>query len=115
VTPHEEASPVDEERYQELLKKREESGLTGEEAAELGRLMAEKEGRGDEYANADRPPEEVEIARTGLAESEEEMEAVQEERAEREEEVPLLKKEVDDTPLDEEKEAAQEEDNPPVV
>jgi hypothetical protein len=106
---------VDEDRYQELLTKRDESGLTREEASELGRLMAEKEGRGEEYGNADQPPEEVEIARTGLADSEEELEAVQEERAEREGEVPLLKKEVDETPLDKEKEEAQEQDNPPVA
>jgi hypothetical protein len=106
---------MDDQRYQELSKKREESGLTVEEANELGRLIAEKEGRGEEYANATRPPEDVEVERTGLAESEEEMEAVQEERAERDEELPLLEKEVDDTPLDREKKAAQESDNPPVA
>jgi hypothetical protein len=106
---------MDEQRYQELTKKREETGLTVEEANELGRLIAEKEGRGEEYANASRPPEDVEVERTSLAESVDEMEAVQEERAEREEELPLLEKEVDDTPLDREKKAAEERDNPPVA
>lgn len=106
---------MDEQRYDELVRKRDGEGLTEEEANELGRLMAEKEGRPEDYANAERPPDEVEIARTGIAESEEELQAVQEERAEREDELPLLDKEVDDTPLDKEKKAAQERDNPPVA
>jgi hypothetical protein len=106
---------MDEQRYEELVRKREGEGLTAEEADELGRLMAEKEGRADEYGNAERPPDEVHIARVGIAESEEELQAVQEERAEREDEESLLAKEVDDTPLDREKKAAQERDNPPVA
>jgi hypothetical protein len=106
---------MDQARYDELIKKRDEEGLTTQEAGELGRLMAEKEGRAEEYGNAEQPPAEVEVARTGIAESEEELQAVQEERAKREEELPLLEKEVDDTPLDREKRAAQESDNPPVA
>jgi hypothetical protein len=106
---------MDDQRYEELTRKREESGLTVEEANELGRLIAEKEGRGQEYANAAQPPEEVEVERSGLAETEEEMEAVQEEREERETGIPLLDKDVDDTPLDREREAAEERDNPPVA
>jgi len=35
---------VDEARYQQLMEKRDGSGLTDDEANELGRLMAEKEG-----------------------------------------------------------------------
>jgi hypothetical protein len=106
---------MDQARYDELIGKRDGEGLTADEANELGRLMAEKEGRPEDYGNADRPPDEVEIARTGIADSEEELQAVQEERAQREDDVPLLDKEVDDTPLDREKKAAQERDNPPVA
>ena len=42
---------MDRTRYEELLKKRETVGLTREEADELGRLLAELEGR--PYSNAD--------------------------------------------------------------
>jgi hypothetical protein len=42
---------MDESRFQELSRKRFEHGLTREEADELGRMMAEKEGK--PYANAD--------------------------------------------------------------
>jgi len=35
---------VDEARYQQLMEKRDGTGLTDDEANELGRLMAEKEG-----------------------------------------------------------------------
>jgi hypothetical protein len=106
---------MDEQRYQELTKKRDDTGLTADEADELGRLMAEKAGRADEYGNADRPPEDVEVERAGLAETEEELETVQEEQSEREEAHPLLQKEIDDTPLERERKAAQERDNPPVA
>jgi hypothetical protein len=34
-----------EDRYQQLVEKRDRSGLSDEEADELGRLMAEREGR----------------------------------------------------------------------
>jgi hypothetical protein len=42
---------MDQKRYEELVTKRETAGLTREEADELGRLMAEMEGR--RYSNAD--------------------------------------------------------------
>lgn len=42
---------MDQRRYEELLTKRESVGLTREEADELGRLVAEIEGR--RYSNAD--------------------------------------------------------------
>jgi hypothetical protein len=42
----------DEARYEELIEKRRTFGLSDAEANELGRLMAEKAGKGDEYTNA---------------------------------------------------------------
>jgi hypothetical protein len=48
-------------RYEELTEKRDSIGLTHDEADELGRLMAEREGK--PYGNADDPPEEVEEER----------------------------------------------------
>lgn len=42
---------MDEQRFQELEKKRDEFGLSKDEANELGRLMAEKEGK--PYSNAE--------------------------------------------------------------
>jgi hypothetical protein len=42
---------MDTERYDELAAKRDDVGLTDEEADELGRLIAEREG--DDYENAD--------------------------------------------------------------
>jgi hypothetical protein len=42
---------MDQARFDELVRKRETVGLTREEADELGRLMAEAEGRS--YSNAD--------------------------------------------------------------
>lgn len=41
-------------RYDELMAKRDREGLSDDEAKELGRLMAERQGR--EYANADDLP-----------------------------------------------------------
>jgi hypothetical protein len=43
-------SEVDDRRFQELVEKRDTSGLTNEEANELGRLIAEREGQ--HYSNA---------------------------------------------------------------
>ena len=43
---------VDQARYDELIRKRDTVGLTREEADELGRLLAEREGR--LYSNADK-------------------------------------------------------------
>jgi len=48
-------------RFEELTEKRDGIGLTRDEADELGRLMAEREGK--PYGNADDPPEEVEEER----------------------------------------------------
>jgi hypothetical protein len=42
---------MDQKRWQELTHKRETEGLTDEEANELGRLMAEREGK--PYSSAD--------------------------------------------------------------
>jgi hypothetical protein len=36
---------MDDQRFEELVQKRDTSGLTEEEANELGRMMAEREGR----------------------------------------------------------------------
>jgi hypothetical protein len=41
---------VDDRRFQELLEKRDTSGLTNEEANELGRMIAERDGQ--PYSNA---------------------------------------------------------------
>jgi hypothetical protein len=42
----------DEARYDQLIEKRRASGLSDAEANELGRIMAEKAGKGEEYTNA---------------------------------------------------------------
>jgi hypothetical protein len=76
------------DRYQQLIEKRQGEGLTEDEANELGRLMAER--RGEEYANADDPPEEVEIERVGTVDATEddaaELEKQKEEEKARQEE-----------------------------
>ena len=59
---------MDETRYDQLIEKRRESGLSDAEANELGLLLAEKGGRRQEYANAQQgrlapPPPEVEEVR----------------------------------------------------
>lgn len=49
-------------RYEELTAKRDSAeGLTNEEANELGRMLAEREGK--PYGNADNPPPEVQEER----------------------------------------------------
>jgi hypothetical protein len=48
---------MDQARYEELVRKRDTVGLTREEADELGRLMAEKEGRTYSSADAQETPE----------------------------------------------------------
>jgi len=53
---------VDEARYQQLMQKRDGTGLTDDEANELGRLMAEKEGldyEGHGAKNFDQSSEEI--------------------------------------------------------
>ncbi|MGH2676875.1 MAG: hypothetical protein ACRDHB_00760 [Actinomycetota bacterium] len=49
-------------RYEELIEKRDSSGLSDEETDELGKLMAERGGEAYE-GNADDPPLEVEAER----------------------------------------------------
>jgi hypothetical protein len=41
---------MNDQRFQELMRKRDSSGLTGDEANELGRMMAERDGA--PYSNA---------------------------------------------------------------
>ena len=47
---------MDDERFEELKRKRREEGLTDEEANELGRMFAEREGK--PYAHAEQEVEE---------------------------------------------------------
>ena len=51
-------------RYEELIDKRDSEGLSGDEATELGKLMAEREGK-DYEGNAENPPLDVEVERVG--------------------------------------------------
>jgi hypothetical protein len=51
------------QRFDELTEKRDREGLSREEADELGRMFAEREGK--PYANADHPTPEVEEERHG--------------------------------------------------
>ena len=46
---------MDEERFEELKRKRRDEGLTEDEANELGRMFAEREGK--PYAHAEEPTE----------------------------------------------------------
>jgi hypothetical protein len=48
---------MNEKRYWQLIHKRGEMGLSSDEADELGRLMAERQG--EAYSNASNPPPEV--------------------------------------------------------
>ncbi|HZB03853.1 MAG TPA: hypothetical protein VE737_05960, partial [Actinomycetota bacterium] len=66
------------DRYRQLIEKRGGPGLSDEEADELGRLMAERQG--EQYANADDPPLDVEAER----ESKETEEYIEEQRESRE-------------------------------
>ena len=91
------------DRYEELTKKRNESGLTREEADELGKLMAER--RNEPYGNAERPPEDVEVERSGTAEDVEELE---EEKRDDD-----LNRDVDESVHDRERQAAMDTDIPP--
>jgi hypothetical protein len=60
---------MSEDRYSELIEKRDSAGLSLEEAEELGKLMAEREGK--EYeGSADDPPEDVELRRASVPEEE---------------------------------------------
>jgi hypothetical protein len=89
------------DRYEELDAKRQGEGLTLEEANELGRLEAERDGR--EYeGNAEDPPPEVRAERVG-ADPEEVTEA----------EIEAKERDVDDTILTDERRKAAEVDTPP--
>jgi hypothetical protein len=48
---------MDDQRFQELIRKRDSSGLTGDEANELGRMIAEREGAPYSNASEQGPPE----------------------------------------------------------
>lgn len=106
-------------RYEELEEKKRDTGLTAEEADELGRLMAEREGRAEEYANAASPPAEVEVARIGTVRDEGELQDVKQEEQAKEAEQPeeeagqKMPRDVDETPMDERRLRAVEKDFPP--
>jgi hypothetical protein len=87
-------------RYEDLVAKRDDEGLSEDEADELGKLIAEREGK--PYSNADDPPPEVEAERASKTEEELE-EEVETER------------DVDDSVLTEEGQKGREVDNPPVA
>jgi hypothetical protein len=91
------------DRYQELIEKRDGPGLSDEEADELGRLMAERQG--EPYANADNPPLDVEAER----ESKDTEDYVEEQRESRE------GRDVDDAVMTREGQPSRETDNPPVA
>jgi hypothetical protein len=60
---------MDDQRYRELIEKRDSTGLSLEETEELGKLMAEREGK--EYeGSAENPPEDVELRRASVPEEE---------------------------------------------
>jgi hypothetical protein len=91
------------DRYRQLIEKRGGPGLSDEEADELGRLMAERQG--EHYANADDPPLDVEAER----ESKETEEYIEEQRESRE------GRDVDDAVMTREGQPSRETDNPPVA
>jgi hypothetical protein len=91
------------DRYQDLIEKRDGPGLTDDEADELGRLMAERQG--EPYANANDPPLDVEAER----ESKDTQEYVEEQRESRE------GRDVDDSVMTREGQSSRETDNPPVA
>ena len=90
-------------RYEDLTKKRDETGLTKVEADELGKLMAER--RNEPYGNAQRPPEDVEIERSGTVDTAEELEEEKRDQDRQED--------VDDSVMDRERKAAMDRDEPP--
>jgi hypothetical protein len=67
---------MDDQRFEELTRKRDSEGLSKEEADELGRLTAQREGTPYE-GSADDPPPDVEAERRGAtpAEAQEQAEA----------------------------------------
>ncbi|HEX2030991.1 MAG TPA: hypothetical protein VHL78_06290 [Actinomycetota bacterium] len=105
------------DRYDELMAKRRRVGLSDDEANELGRLMAERAGRGTEYANAGNPPSEVETVRAlGADEGRQYLQAREKakEDAQPEEEAGAgTPRDVDDTVMDRRRLSAGDEDFPP--
>jgi hypothetical protein len=89
------------DRYDHLVAKRDAEGLSDNEANELGRLMAER--NGETYGNADDPPPDVESERTSKEPEEALRDEVQTER------------DVDDSILVGEGAKGRETDNPPVA
>jgi hypothetical protein len=87
-------------RYDDLVAKRDSEGLTEDEANELGRLIADREGK--PYGNADNPPPAVQVERGDVPE-EATRDEVQTER------------DVDDSVLTKEGHPGREVDNPPVA
>ena len=75
---------MDEQRYDELIRKRGETGLSRDEADELGRLMAEQEGK--PYSH-NVPPGEADAERPTASDEDDAERPVDEERAERAAEV----------------------------
>ena len=102
---------MDRARLEELMEKRRGEGLSDDEANELGRLMAED--AGVPYANAESPPEEVEVERDAVAAEDGEEARVAAEQPDEIEEGERLDRDVDDTVLDDRRRAAQDTDLPP--
>ena len=90
-------------RYEDLTKKRDDTGLTKDEADELGKLMAER--RGQPHGTADDPPEDVEVERSGTVETVEELD--QEKRDQERD------KDVDESVHDRQRQTAMDRDEPP--
>ena len=90
-------------RYEDLTKKRDDTGLTKDEADELGKLMAER--RGKPHGTADDPPEDVEVERSGTVETVEELD--QEKRDQERD------KDVDESVHDRQRQTAMDRDEPP--
>ena len=89
-------------RYEELIEKRDGPGLSDDEVDELGKLMAEREGKAYE-GNAEDPPLEVEAERV----SKDPEELVEEIQATKE------SKDVDDSVMTREGEPGRRKDAPP--
>jgi hypothetical protein len=95
---------MDEQRFEELTRKRDSEGLSEEEAAELGRLEAQREGK--EYeGSADDPPPDVEAERRGATPAEAQEQADAANRS----------KDIDDSVMTREGHPGREQDNPPVA
>jgi hypothetical protein len=90
-------------RYEELIEKRQGTGLSKDEADELGRLMADR--RGQPHGTAENPPEDVEVERSGTVESVEELEG---EKRDQEQD-----RDVDESVHDGQRQTAMDRDEPP--